>query len=760
VDGAVVVSGREFTPEILTKIREQVAVGGAALTRAGLSREVCEWLNWRDPMGRLQEMSCRRALQRLSELERITLPVARAGARRQPARYGCASSKEPVIRCALDHLGKIAVVEVSAERTPELSKQWNDLIAAHHYLGYVPAVGRQKRYLIMSERQGCLGASSFSAAAWRCTARDRWIGWNEQERRAHLQAVIAQSRFLILPWVQVKNLASHLLARLAARVVDDWRETYGYAPLLLETYVLGKQFAGTCYRAAGWLHLGQTAGCSRNERTQHEGVDVKEVFVHPLCARARERLRGGRSTARSKKDGGWAEHEFAGAELGDRRLARRLVEVGRDFFAHPQANIPHASHSAKRARAAYRLLDHPELGMKEFLSAHVRATTERAAAEKVVLAVQDTTSLNYTGIKDVCAGLGPVGTRTSGARGLIVHDTVVFTPQGLPLGVLDAQVWARAGEKTSRPAREIAEKESIKWLHSYEQASRLAVDCGTGTTVVSVGDREADLYELFIEAHGRRTGAHLLVRACQNRRIRSEEYALLFDYLHGLDAAGEYDVAVAAGPKRHARVARLSVRFSTVTLRPPRGKAALGVVELHAVLVREEDPPRDEPALEWILLTTLPVDDLRSACEKIDWYSVRWAIEVFHRTLKSGCRMEDRQLENASRLENCLAIDMVVAWRILHLRHLSRVDPDAPCTVYFEPHQWEALYAVTTPHQPRPTEPITIRQATRLVAMLGGFLARKSDGEPGAETLWRGLQTLDAICIGWLAAHRALGRDP
>jgi len=760
VDGAVVVCGREFRPEVVTRIRERVASGGVGLTRSALSREVCDWLNWRDPTGRLQEMSCRRALQRLSELERITLPAARAEPRRQPARNVVASLDVPIIRCDLDQLGKIEVVEVSAQRTPNLSKQWNELIAGYHYLGFVPAVGRQKRYLIMSDRYGCVGASSFSAASWRCTARDRWIGWNEQERREYLQQIVAHSRFLILPWVEVKNLASHLLARLSARVVEDWCETYGYAPLLLETYVLGEQFSGTCYRAAGWLHLGQTAGCSRNERTQHEEVAVKEVFVRPLCAKARERLRGGRSMVRVNKDACWAEQEFGGADLGDERLARRLVEVGRDFFARPQANIPQASQSAKRARAAYRLLDHPELGMKEFLSAHVRTTTERAAAEKVVLAVQDTTSLNYTGLKNVCEGLGPVGTHEKGALGLIVHDTVVFTAAGLPLGVLDAQVWARESEKKARVAREISEKESIKWLHSYQAASRLGVECGKQTTVVSVGDREADLYELFIEAHGQNNNSHLLVRACQNRRIRSEEYSLLFDFMHGRDAAGEYDMAVTARRGRKARVARLSVRFSKVTLNPPRGKAALGAVELHAVLVREENPPPDEPALEWLLLTTLPVDDLRSAREKIDWYSVRWAIEVFHRTLKSGCRMEDRQLENASRLENCLAIDMVVTWRILHLKHLARIDPEQPCTVYFEPHQWEALYAVTNPGKQLPKTPINIRQASRLVAMLGGFLARKGDGEPGAETLWRGLQTLDAICIGWLAAHRALGHDP
>jgi len=236
--------------------------------------------------------------------------------------------------------------------------------------------------------------------------------------------------------------------------------------------------------------------------------------------------------------------------------------------------------------------------------------------------------------------------------------------------------------------------------------------------------------------------------------------AICSTHLHGLAPAGQYELAVEARPGRQARLARLSVRFAQVTLEAPQGRKKLGPLEVYAVLAREEDAPARETPLEWLLLSTLPVHTFAQAAQRLSWYSVRWAIEVFHRTLKSGCRIEDRQLENARRLENCLAIDMVVAWRILYLRHLSRVDPDAPCTLYFAQHEYEALYAVTQRGKPLPQKPITIRQATHLVAMLGGFLGRKGDGEPGAETLWRGLQRLDAICIGWLAAHHIFPRGP
>lgn len=755
MDEAVVVCGREFTPRTLARIRARVRSGGDELTRAALSRELCQWMDWRDPSGRPQEMSARVALARLEHVGHIELPQTRGrvsggrGCRRRPG-----SKHRQAVRCTLDALGTIRIVEVSAERTPELSKQWKELIEGYHYIGYVPAAGRQKRYLITSEHHGVVAVASFSAAAWRCAARDQWIGWSEEQRREHLQEVVSNSRFLIVPWMEVKNLASHLLARLATRVVEDWRRTYGYEPLLLETFVESGRFAGTCYRASGWLPVGKTAGFSRGV---HTPVAVKDVYLYPLRADSRQHLCGGQLPAQLCL-ADWAELEFGTARLGDVRLVRRLVEVGRDFYARPQANIPEASQSRARAKAAYRLLDQRGIGMKELLSAHVRATIDRAREEAVVLAVQDTTSLNYTGIKDVCQGLGRVGTDHSGALGLIVHDTVAFTPAGLPLGVLDVQVWARP--EKAKNLKRIKEKESRKWLVSYAQACALQTECGKRATVVSVGDREADFYELFCETRDRKGGAHLLVRACQNRSVR-EECGYLFDHMHGLDAAGEYELSVEARHKRKAREATLSVRFAKVVLQAPRGKKNLAPVELYAVLAREEAAPPDGDApLEWLLLTTMPVESFEQARKILSWYTVRWAIEVFHRTLKSGCRIEDRQLENAHRLENCLAIDMVVAWRILHLRHLSRVDPDAPCTVYFTQDEYEALYAVRHPDKPLPEKPISIRDATRMVAMLGGFLGRKSDGEPGAETLWRGLQRLDAICIGWTAARRSLQRGP
>ena len=174
-----------------------------------------------------------------------------------------------------------------------------------------------------------------------------------------------------------------------------------------------------------------------------------------------------------------------------------------------------------------------------------------------------------------------------------------------------------------------------------------------------------------------------------------------------------------------------------------------------AVFAREQDAPDGVKPLEWMLLTTIPVVSFEQALEKLMWYTRRWGIEVFHRTLKSGCRIEQRQLGQADRIEACLAIDMVVAWRVYYLNKLGREVPQSPCTVYFEASEWKALMVFTTKNPVAPSTPPTLRDALRRVAGLGGFLGRKSDGEPGTQTLWLGLQRLDDIVAMWRVMNDA-----
>jgi hypothetical protein len=239
-----------------------------------------------------------------------------------------------------------------------------------------------------------------------------------------------------------------------------------------------------------------------------------------------------------------------------------------------------------------------------------------------------------------------------------------------------------------------------------------------------------------------------LVRAEQDR-LRADGQEHLWPWMEQQPAAGVQEIRVPRRGAQAARMARLQVSFAQITLRPPRSKPTLGALTLWAVLAQEVEAPAGIQPLRWMLLTTGPVESFAAACEMLHWYTLRWGIEVYHRTLKSGCRIEQRQLGAADRIETCLAIDLVVAWRIFHLAKLGREPPDVPCTAYFEEAEWKALVAYVTHNPTPPEQPPSLLAAMRMVATLGGFLGRKSDGHPGTQTLWLGLQYLDPLTAMW-----------
>jgi hypothetical protein len=733
-------AGLEFPAALMGKIRARIEKDGE-LSRTQLSREVCGWMGWRAANGERRELACRLALLELEGRGELALPARRSSVRsRMPAQHR-EGRAEPELRCALEDLGEIELVSVSAAQDRKLSGVWNELIASHHYLGYTPLVGAQKRYLIASAQHGYLGALGFSAPARRVAVRDQWIRWSDEVRAERLQLVVCNSRFLILPWVRVANLASRVLGLAARRLRKDWQESYGYEPVLLESFVEEGRFSGISYRAANWVELGRTSGRGRQDGEHACTGTVKKVFVYPLCERWREKL----GVAAEEVTGDWAEREFGTARLGDARLEQRFVSIARDFYSRPQANIPKACNGDRaKTKAVYRFLDNQDVTLAKLLEPHQQQTLARMVEHEVVLAVQDSTSLNYTAHAWMTEGLGPIGSKAGGGLGLIVHDTVAVTPAGLALGVLDAQVWVRDWEE-KEAGRPIEQKESMKWLRSYQVAAQMQAQLKR-TQVVSVGDREADIYELFALAreHLEAGGPHLLVRATEDRCL-AETSKKLREKVEAQPVAGYREIAVPPRPGRRARTAQLSVRWCEVWLRPPQGKSALGKIRLWAVQAREQRAPAGVEPVEWLLLTTMEVGGFDQACEKLDWYVQRWMIEVFHRTLKSGCRIEHRQLGNVHRLANCLAIDMMVAARIMHLTWLGRTCPDLPCTIYFEDDQWKALSCFVS-RKPTPQKKVpAIRDVIGWIAKLGGHLGRNSDRPPGTQALWEGLQRADDI---------------
>jgi hypothetical protein len=750
----VEICGQQFSPAILAQLQRTLD-REPELSRTELSRRVCQWLDWRSPNGEWKEMSCRVALGKLERAGVIQLPrVASFPAPRPtpPRRRG--PLPKPAER-ALAELQPVEVVPVGAAES-RTAQTWNELLNCYHPLGAGPLCGAQMRYAIRSRSGEWLGGLAFSAAAWRLQVRDDWIGWDEEARRAHLQEVIANSRFLILPWLRVPDLASHALGQVLRRVQRDWQQRYGYKPWLVETFVDAQRFTGTCYRAANWQLLGLTQGRGRQDQEHACEQTLKQVWVYPLHARARQLLGGG-APAPPPLPRNWEEVEFGAARLGDERLRQRLLLLAGDFCARPQANLPQACQSRAKTKAAYRFMDHPQTSMDALLAPHYEATRQRVAAESLVFAVQDTTFLNYSTHAET-DDLGPIGTDKK-TLGLVLHSTLAFNAEGTPLGLLDVQCWARDeaqfGKRHRRKDLPIEEKESVKWLKSFRQV--VEVQRRTPSTrLVSVGDREADIYELFRLALSEKNGPWLLVRA-ERDRLRAEGQEHLWPWVAQQALAGVQEVRVPRRGKQPARVARLQVRLAQVTLRPPRGKRELGELTLWAVLAQEVEAPRGvKTPLRWMLLTTCPVESFEAACEKLRWYTLRWGIEAYHRTLKSGCKIEQRQLGTAERIEACLAIDLVVAWRIFHLAKLGREVPDVPCSVYFEEAEWKALVAYVAKNPVPPAQPPSLREAMRMVAALGGFLGRKSDGEPGTQTLWLGLQRLDDLTAMWkVFAHAA-----
>jgi uncharacterized protein DUF4338/transposase-like protein/transposase Tn5 family protein len=754
-------SGREFSTATIARINETVSAD-RSLSRRALSLRVCEWLQWRSSNGKLKEVSCRKALLELHRRGLVGLPAAEESCFK-PSRPQPPTERAilvPELQCTLEELGEISIVPVSS-RYSSASQIWNGLMERFHYLGKGPLCGAQIRYLVKSSRHGWVGALAFSAAQWRLKERDKYIGWTEAARRANLNLAVCNSRFLILPSVHVPNLASHVLSRCMTRLVEDWIKRYGYAPVLAETFVDPSRFAGTCYQAANWLRVGQTVARSTSYPNGKVAEGPKDIYLYPisgnwkrvLCAEPTVALC---STPKPESPADWTEEEFGRVQFFDERLKHRLLVLAADFFEQPGELIPQVSKgSAAKTKAAYRFFANSNVNIQTLIRPHIESTIERLPSHPVILAVQDTTTLNYTAHRP--EGVGPINTPNNSAVGLVLHDTMAFTPEGTPLGLLNIQCWARdpnqVGKNHRRHQLPIEEKESIKWLVSYRAVADAQKLC-PNTTLISVGDREADLYELFHEAAQDPCGPKLLVRA-ERTRNRKVEQKDLWQRMNAEPVAGLLDIAIPRRGSRPARTARLQVHFAQVMLTPP-GSSTLQPLSVWAVYAREVNYPADlKDPIDWMLLTTVKTESFEDACQRLGWYSRRWGIEVYHRTIKSGCRIEDRRLDDADSIEACLAIDIVVAWRIYWLTMFGREKPDTPCDQILSEDQWRVLsaWATGTMADKAPSA----QQATRWIGKLGGWLSRGKLDNPGTICMWRGLVRLPAMVQGYLLAIQIHG---
>jgi Transposase DNA-binding/Transposase Tn5 dimerisation domain/Transposase DDE domain len=449
----------------------------------------------------------------------------------------------------------------------------------------------------------------------------------------------------------------------------------------------------------------------------------------------------------------WIEYELSEISLGDKRLNWRLLDSAAKLAAKPSVSINQACDDWADTKATYRLFANEKTRAEQILAAHQQRTKERMAGHKYILAIQDSSYLDYSHHPRK-SGMGPIGTSEQSLRGLVMHSVLATTTSGLPLGLLCQTIWSRdetVKQTTSTERRRvpIEEKESNKWLLALSETVKWQPE---GTRLVTVGDSEADIFELFNHACDKKTD--MLIRAAQNRAVCEPAVGLLWDVVEKQPMAGHLKVQVSKREESPAREATVAVRYTSLVLRPPQHlRQQMKPLSLYSVLVQEINPPADVRPLSWLLLTTVPISSLDDAVERIHWYCQRWQIEILHKILKSGCRIEQAQLASDTRLIPMIALFSIIAWRLFWSTFLARTDPQAPASTILAKHELDALYIFIHKHPIPDSLAPTVHQTLRWIAQLGGFLARKNDGEPGVTVVWRGWQRLSDISQAYLAFH-------
>ena len=470
----------------------------------------------------------------------------------------------------------------------------------------------------------------------------------------------------------------------------------------------------------------------------------------------------------------WVLEEMKTADLNDKRLNERLATVLSSLSERPTASIPAACGGYDEMVAAYRFFDNDKVTYQRVLAPHADQTRARIAQQEVVLLVQDTTELDFTRPQQQMIGAGSL----DGSRcGAFLHPLVAFTSDGTPLGTCWATMWAREEPPAEKPeetpqekrkrlrATPIEEKESQRWIEGLRQARDVAQQASQ-VQCVCVCDSEADIYELFLEPRGEKP-IDWLVRACQDRAVRKDaensDASYLREAVQSQAVLFSQEIAVRGRPTakvscetrarrqpQKSRTAQVEVRATTVLLRSPvRPGGKLPDVSVNVVQVREVNPPVNEAAVEWLLITTLPIATIEQVRTIVGHYAVRFMIEVLFRVLKSGCRVEERRFEHIGRMLPCVAVYLIVAWRTLMVCRLGRSSPDLDCEAIFDPAEWKSVWMTVRRTKP-PRRAPRLAQMLTLIAQLGGYVNYPNrDDLPGPQTIWLGMQRMYDLALAW-----------
>lgn len=457
-----------------------------------------------------------------------------------------------------------------------------------------------------------------------------------------------------------------------------------------------------------------------------------------------------------KENDNWCFNEFASLQLGDRRLNQRLKSVANDLLNQPRASIQTATEDWPKAKGAYRLLDNNKLTESHLLKTHQVETMNRfsQSEEELFFAIQDSTTLNYTHHpkKKIAGKLHQKAGFLQPMKGFFLHNTLLLAQSGLPLGLLDQKIYQHSEKAADHKRRPIIEKESYRWIEALKNTNKLT----QGKKVITLCDRESDIYEFFVEAES--LNEKVLVRAGKDRILvetNDKKRFTLWTYMKKQPIAMVEKIHIPARHNKPARDATLDIRFATVTLKAPQRYPGAKIeklpnISIQAVWLYESNPPTNNDRLEWMLLTNNSVTSNEEALKIGKWYRFRWQIECYHRILKSGCKVEDCRLETYDRLKKYLTLKSIIAFRLFWLTMINRTNPTMSCEKILANHEWKSLYCHI--HKvSKPTEkPPSASEAIRMVAKLGGFLGRKNDKEPGMTYIWRGWEKLTEIAKFWL----------
>jgi hypothetical protein len=455
----------------------------------------------------------------------------------------------------------------------------------------------------------------------------------------------------------------------------------------------------------------------------------------------------------------WASAEMLKSKIKDLRRRKSMATILNNLAERPGLSFSAAAGSAKR-QAAHRLFSDEAVTISDLLSGHYqqsRARIEEECRGGLVLIVQDTTEFSFTKLK-ATTGLGYINDTL--ARGLFGHSALCLTPQGLPLGVAHLEIWARDeadyGKGKDRRKLDIQQKESYRWIHTLQIVEE---QLPAGQHALFVQDREADIFA-FLQAPKRST-TFLLVRANQPRRVEilsdgaqaDPIKGLLFDAACAAPVVGRMQVSIPRAKGRSEQTVELIIQTVRVRILPPKGRKGVSDQPIVAWVVRASElhPPTGVEAIEWVLVSTLPILDGLSACQLVGYYSKRWTIERLHFAIKTGgCNAEQLRMDDAATLSLALALYYVTAWRLLYVTYLARVQPEAPADWIISTTEKEVLEAIGK-------KPITTTSSAVLaIAKLGGYEPYKNGPPPGIKVLWIGLRRLEDMQTGWLLAKQNL----